>query len=76
MKVNGKLVVAADIIDISKMEMKQLLEQYFLEGETDTPIEAAGPIKEMVSEWFNLMGKVIGNLELVALRSKQGEIKV
>ena len=74
MKVNGKLVIACDVTDISKVEMKQLLEQYFLDGETDTPIEAVGPTKEMVFAWFNLMGQVMGNLELVARRAKQGDI--
>jgi len=74
MKAKGKMVVAADITDISHVEMKQLLEQYFLEGRTDTPIEAAGPMKEMVYAWFSLMGQVMGNLELVALRAKQQTI--
>lgn len=71
MKVFGKIVVAADVTDISKVEMKQLLEQYFLDGDTTTPIEAAGPMKEMIWQWFNLMSQVMGSLELVALRAKQ-----
>ncbi len=82
MKVFGKIVVAADVTDISKVEMKQLLEQYFLLGDGGqtkntagaVPIEAAGPMKEMVWSWFNLMSQVMGNLELVALRAKQGDI--
>jgi len=73
MKIKGNDCVAADVTDISKVEMKQMLEQYFLVGDKATPIEAAGPIKEMVWAWFNLMCQVMGNLELVALRAKQKE---
>ncbi len=74
MKVIGKHCVAADITDISKVEMKQLLEQYFLDEPPEQPPEAVGPIKEMIFAWFNLMGQVMGNLELVALRAKQGDL--
>ena len=79
MKCIGKFCVASDITDISKVEMKQLLEQYFLHDDAEhtakaVPIEAAGPMKEMVFAWFNLMCQVMGNLELVALRVKQQTI--
>jgi len=74
MKHKGQMTVAADITDISKVEMKQLLEQYFLEGPTDTPIEARGPMKEMVFALFNLLCQMKGSLELVALRAKQQTI--
>ena len=73
MKVHGKMTAAAEVTEISKVEMKQLLDQYFL-GE-DLPIEAVGPMKETVYACFNLMGQVMGNLELVALRAKQGGSK-
>lgn len=76
MKVHGKNCVAADVTDISKIEMKQLLEQYFLDEPPEQPPEVVGPIKEMVWAWFNLMGQVMGNLELVALRAKQGDTSV
>ncbi len=76
MKIHGKNCVAADVTDISKVEMKQLLEQFFLDDpRVEQPPEAVGPIKEMVWAWFNLMCQVMGNLELVALRAKQGDIK-
>ena len=74
MKVKGKDCVAADVTDVSRVEMKQLLEQYFMNDEI--PVEAVGPVKEMVWEWFSLMGQVMGNLELVALRAKQGHLKL
>jgi len=74
MKCKGKMIVAADITDIAKVEMKQLLEQFFLDKETDTPIEAARPMKDMVWAWFDIMCQVMGNLELVALRAKQREV--
>lgn len=71
MKFKGENCVAADLSHISRVEMKQMLEAHFFHDEL--PIETHGPVKEMVWQWFNLMGQVMGNLELVALRAKQGD---
>jgi len=72
MKFKGKNCVAADLTDIARVEMKQLLEQYFMTH--DLPVVAKGPVKEMVWSWFSLMGQVMGNLELVALRAKHKDV--